>query len=166
MPHNIVGSLLAYDLTLMELKGALFVIGQTHGSKRKWARLSISQWASALRIDRRNVPRLVKNLVTKNLIQKRNSRGAIPECRIQDDSSDWKVRKRPMPELPKWKESAHRVISKEDSDQKTNGISTDDTQGENLPLDELPHCLFCKNRIENSKPFQTLCYGCSRPGGM
>jgi hypothetical protein len=113
------------------------------------------------------VPRLVKNLVTKNLIQKRNSRGAIPEYRIQDDSSEWKVRKRPMPELPKWKESAHRVISKEDSDQKASGISPNDTEGASLPLVEPPDsdvgtlairvCLFCKKPINKPKPFQVMC---------
>ena len=58
MPHSTVGSLLAHDLTLMELKGALYVIDQTYQGKRKWAKISNSKWAAALRIDRRNVPRL------------------------------------------------------------------------------------------------------------
>ncbi len=77
------------------------------------------------------------------------------------------MRKRPMPELPKWEERAHRVISKEDSDQKTCSISTDDTEGESLPLDEPPHadveklekvvCLYCKKPINNPKRFQVTC---------
>jgi hypothetical protein len=101
MPHSIVGSLLAYDLTLMELKAVLYVIDQTYRCKRKWAKISNSQWVAALRIDRRNVPRLAKNLVTKNLIERRNGRGSIPEYRFQDDCQQWKVRERLMPKLPK-----------------------------------------------------------------
>ena len=171
-----VGSLLAYDFTLMKLKGALFVIGQTHLCKCKSAKLSNSQWAASLRIDRRNVPRLVKNLVNKNLIQRRNSGGAIPVYRFQDDCSEWKVKKRPMPELPKWKERAHRVISKGDSDHKTSGISPNDTEGASLPLVEpldsdvetlgIRVCLFCKKPIDKPKPFQVLCEVCGRPVGM
>ena len=169
MPHGIVGSLLAYHLTLLELKAALYVIDQAYRSKRKWAKISISQWAAALRIDRRNVPRLVKSLVNKNLIERRDGRGSIPEYRFQDDCQQWKVRKRPMPELPKWEERAHRVISEEDTDQKTSSISTDDTEGESLPLAEPPDadvekleevmCLFCKKPINNPKPFQVTCDG-------
>ena len=176
MQQEIVGSLLAYDLTLMEFKGALFVIGQTHGCERRWVKISNSQWASALRIDRRNVPRLVKNLVSKNLTERRDGSGTIPEYRFQDDCQLWKVRKRPMPELPKWKERAHRVISKEDSDQKASSISTDDTEGQRLPQGDPPDagakklertiCLFCKKTIDNPKPFQVLCEVCDRPGWM
>ena len=176
MQQEIVGSLLAYDLTLMELKGALFVISQTHGCERKWVKISNSQWASALRIDRRNVPRLVKNLVTKKLIQRRNSRGAISVYRFQDDCREWKVKKRPMPELPKWKERAQGVISKGDSDQKASSISTDDTEGQGLPQGDPPDagvkklertiCLFCKKTIDNPKPFQVLCEVCDRPVWM
>ena len=176
MPHGIVGSLLAHDLTLMELKAVLYVIEQTNRSKRKWAKISNSQWAAALRIDRRNVPRLVKNLVTKNLIERSKSRGSIPEYRFQEDCQQWKVRKRPMPELPKWEERAHRVVSEEDTDQKSSSISTDDTEGESLPLAEPPDadvetsekmiCLYCKKPMDNPKPFQVLCDVCDRTGGM
>jgi hypothetical protein len=176
MQQGIVESLLVHDLTLMELKGALFVIDQTHGCKRKWAKISTSQWAAALRIDRRNVPRLVKNLATKNLIERRDGRGAIPEYRFQDDCREWKVKKRPMPELPKWKERAHRVICKEDSDQKASSISTDDTEGQGLPQGDPPDagvkklertiCLFCKKPNDNPKRFQVLCEVCDRPGWM
>jgi predicted transcriptional regulator len=111
----------------MELKGALYVIDQTYGCESKWLKISNSQWAAALRIDRRNVPRLVKNLMNKSLIERRDGRGSIPEYRFQGDCSLWKACTRPMPKLPKWKERAHRVISKEDTDQKTSSISTDDT---------------------------------------
>ena len=167
MPHSIVGSLLAYHLTLMELKGALYVIDQTYRFKRKWAKISNSQWAAALRIDRRNVPRLVKNLVSKNLIERRDGRGSISEYRFQEDCEGWKVRERPMPKLPKWVERAHRVISEEDTDQKSSSISTDDTEWESLPLDEPPDadvetteeviCLYCKKPINNPKRFQVTC---------
>ena len=170
MPHSIGGSLLAYDLTLTELKGALYIIEQTYRFKRKWAKISNSQWAAALRIDRRNVPRLVKNLVTKNLIERRDGSGSIPEYRFQDDSQQWKVRKRPMPKLPKWEERAHRIVSEENTDQKTSSISTDDTEGAGLPLDEPPDtdvettekviCLFCKKPINNPKRFQVMCDSC------
>ena len=170
MPHSTVGSLLAHDLTLMELKGALYVIDQTYRCNRKWAKISTSQWAAALRIDRRNVPRLVKNLVNKNLIERMDGSGSIPKYRFQEDCQQWKVRKRPMPKLPKWKERAHRVISQEDSDQKTVSISTDDTERASLPLDEPPDadvetlekmiCLFCKKPFNNPRPFQVLCDIC------
>ena len=170
MPHRIVGSLLAYHLTLLELKAALYVIDQTYRFKRKWAKISNSQWAVALRIDRRNVPRLIKNLVNKNLIERRDGSGSIPEYRFQDDCQQWKVRKRPMPELPKWEERAHRVVSEEDTDQKTSSISTDDTEGESPLLNELPHadveklekvvCLYCKKPINNPKRFQVMCDPC------
>jgi hypothetical protein len=160
----------------MELKGALFVIGQTYGCERKWAKISNSQWAAALRIDRRNVPRLVKNLVTKNLVERRNSIGAIPVYRFQDDWREWKVKKRLMPELPKWKERAHRVISKEDSDQNASSISADDTEGQSLAQGDPPDagvkklertiCLFCKKPIDNPKRFQVLCEVCDRPRWM
>jgi hypothetical protein len=176
MQQEIVGSLLAHDLTLNELKGALYVIEQTYGCESKWARLSISQWAAALRIDRRNVPRLVKNLVTKNLIERRDGSGSIPEYRFQWDCSLWKVCKRPVPKLPKWKERAHRVISKEDSGQKASSISTDDTEGQGLPQGDPPDaggkkwertiCLFCKKPIDKPKRFQVLCEVCDRPRWM
>jgi DNA-binding MarR family transcriptional regulator len=167
MPHRIVGSLLAYHLTLMELKAVIFAIDQTYRCKRKWAKISTSQWAAALRIDRRNVFRLVKNLVSKNLIERRDGPGSIPEYRFQEDCQGWKVQKRPMPKLPKWEERAHRVISQEDSDQKTASISTDDTERESLPpvepsdadvetLEKMV-CLFCKKPINNPKPFQVMC---------
>jgi predicted transcriptional regulator len=133
----------------MELKGALYIIEQTNRFKRKWAKISNSQWAAALRIDRRNVPRLVKNLVTKNLIERRDGSGSIPEYRFQDDCQQWKVRERPMPKLPKWEERAHRIVSEEDTDQKTASISRDDK--------EKVICLYCKKPINNPKRFQVMC---------
>jgi hypothetical protein len=122
----------------MELKGALYVIEQTYRFKRQWAKISNSQWAAALRIDRRNVSRLVKNLVNKNLIERWDGSGSIPEYRFLEDCEGWKVRERPMPDLPKWEERAHRVVSEEDTDQKTCSISTDDTERESLPPAEPP----------------------------
>jgi DNA-binding MarR family transcriptional regulator len=151
----------------MELKAVLYVMDRTHRSNSKCAKISNSQWAAALRIDRRNVPRLVKNLVSKNLIERRDSRGSIREYRFLEDCEQWKVRKRRMPELPKWDEGAHRVVSEEDTDQKSSSISTDDTEGEGLPLDEPPDadveklgkvvCLYCKKPINNPKRFQVTC---------
>ena len=170
MQHGIVESLLACDLTLMELKAVLCVSEQTYRFKRKWAKISNSQWAAALRIDRRNVPRLVKNLLSKNLIERRDGSGSIPEYRFLENCEGWKVRKRPMPKLPKWEDRAHRVVSKEDTDQEISSISTDDTERESLPPVEPPDadveklekniCLYCKKSMENPRPFQVLCDPC------
>jgi phage replication O-like protein O len=81
--NEIIDCLMQTNLSGREMRVFMSIIRETYGWNTKDRSVSLSRIAELIRIDRKHVPRLVRNLIDRNMIKRNGVTG------IQSDTAKW-----------------------------------------------------------------------------
>lgn len=93
--NELIEALFKVNLSPYETRVLLFIIRQTYGFNKKMDCIALSQFSKKLGIDRRNVHRALKSLLSKMIVVSRDDKENI-SYGLQKDYHRWKVSSKPM----------------------------------------------------------------------